>query len=182
MSLPYALLGLVNYKPATGYDLKTIFTRSISMFWNASLPQIYRTLNQMESNGWLSSTIEHQEGRPSRKIYTITTKGKEELDEWLIKPLKFQEIKSEMMVKVFFGNQMDQKDIVDHIKACRGIAVRFLEETPKEVEATIDQFVSETGAEDDMPFWLLTYDFGRRQAEMTVQWCDSALEVIEKKQ
>lgn len=180
MSLPYALLGLVNYKPATGYDLKTIFTRSINMFWNASLPQIYRTLNQMESNGWLSSTIEHQEGKPSRKIYSVTTKGKEELDKWLVKPPEFQNIKSEMMVKVFFGNQMDQKDFVNLIKARREIAMRFLEETPKEVNATIEQYVSETGVKDDMPFWLLTYDFGRRQAKTTVEWCDSALEVIEK--
>ncbi len=178
MSLPYALLGLVNYKPATGYDLKTIFTRSIKMFWDASLPQIYRTLNQMERNGWLSSSIEHQAGKPSKKIYSITEKGKKELDKWLVKPLEIQQIKNEMMVKIFFGNQMNPEDLIHHIKKTRELAVRFLEETPKEVKATVDDYVAKTGAKDDMRFWLLAYDFGRRRAQMTIEWCDLALEII----
>lgn len=46
MSLPHALLGLLNYRPATGYELKGTFTKSIHFFWNATLPQIYRTLKQ----------------------------------------------------------------------------------------------------------------------------------------
>jgi PadR family transcriptional regulator, regulatory protein AphA len=180
MSLPYALLGLVNYKPATGYDLKLIFTRSINMFWDASLPQIYRTLNQMKKNGWLSSSIEHQEGKPSRKVYSITDKGKKEFDSWLLKPPEAVQIKNEMLVKVFFGNQMDQKDLVNHIKESRESALRFLEETPKEVKATVEEYVTRTGAKDDMRFWLLTYDLGRRRAEMTVEWCDSALNIIKE--
>jgi PadR family transcriptional regulator, regulatory protein AphA len=181
MSLPYALLGLVNYKPATGYELKTIFTRSINMFWNASLPQIYRTLNQMESKGWLSSSVEHQEGKPSRKIYRITVEGRQELDEWLVKPIEFKEVKSEMMLKVFFGNVMDQKDFVNHIRARRESARRFLEKTPKEVGTTINEYASKTGAEGDTLFWLLTYDFGRRRAQATVEWCDAALDLVEKR-
>ena len=182
MSLPYALLGLVQYKPATGYDLKTIFTRSNNMFWNVSLPQIYRTLNQMEGNGWLSFTVEHQDGKPSRKVYQITTKGKEELDRWLVEPTDLMPVKSELMVKVFFGNRMDPKDLVHHIQECRERALRFLEETPKEVEATVTHFAAAAGADqDDTRFWLMTYDFGRRRAQMTVEWCDSAMEMIKKK-
>jgi PadR family transcriptional regulator, regulatory protein AphA len=180
MSLPYALLGLVSYKPATGYDLKTIFTRTINMFWDASLPQIYRTLNQMEKNGWLSSSIEHQEGKPSRKIYSITDKGKKELNNWLIAPPEIPQIKNEMLVKVFFGNRMNQEDLVNHIKESRELARQFLEETPKKIKATADDYVTKTGAKDDMRFWLLTYDFGRRRAKMTVEWCDSALDIIKK--
>ena len=55
MSLPHALLGLINYQPTTGYELKATFNRSIHFFWNATLPQIYRTLNQMEKKGWLTA-------------------------------------------------------------------------------------------------------------------------------
>ena len=52
---------------------------SVQFFWNATLPQIYRTLNQMESQGWLTVKVEPQEGKPSRKIYSITDEGMKEL-------------------------------------------------------------------------------------------------------
>ena len=181
MSLPYALLGLVSYKPATGYGLKTIFTRSINMFWNASLPQIYRTLNQMESDGWLSSSVEHQKGKPSRKIYKITARGKKELNKWLSAPTDPVQIKNELMMKVFFGNQMHQKDLVRHIRESREQAEQFLQKTPKQVEATIKDFSAATGVSDaDTRLWFLTYDFGRRRAKMTVEWCDAALKLLQK--
>jgi PadR family transcriptional regulator, regulatory protein AphA len=180
MSLPYALLGLVNYMPATGYDLKTVFTRSIGMFWNASLPQIYRTLNQMERDGWLSSNIEHQRGKPSRKIYNITDKGKKELNRWISAPTEIQQIKNELLVKIFLGGRANQKELVKHIKEYRRRAIQFLEKAGKEAKATADDFAAKTGDKDPMRFWLLTYDFGRRRARMTIEWCDSALEVIEK--
>ena len=182
MALPHALLGLVNYKPATGYDLKTIFTRSINMFWNVSLPQIYRTLNRMEKSGWLSSHIEHQDGKPSRKIYQITDKGKNELDKWLKKSTEPVKIQNEFMMKVFFGNRMDPKDLIRQIREYRDHAALFLKDTPKQVQATVKDFEAATGiGKNDTRLWLLTYDFGQRRAQMTVEWCDSALELLQEK-
>jgi PadR family transcriptional regulator AphA len=180
MSLPHALLGLLNYKPASGYDLKTAFTSSISMFWNASLPQIYRTLHQMEKNEWVSSITEHQEGKPNRKIYNLTDKGKKELRHWLEEPFQAPQIKEVMLIKIFFGNQMDQKNFIDLIKGRRDLAVQFLEKTGKEVKPTAEHYAAKTGARDDMAFWLLTLDYGRRIAETVIEWCDSALNVMEK--
>jgi DNA-binding PadR family transcriptional regulator len=52
VSLSHALLGLINCKPTTGYELKATFNKSIHFFWNATLPQIYLTLNQMKKKGW----------------------------------------------------------------------------------------------------------------------------------
>jgi PadR family transcriptional regulator, regulatory protein AphA len=180
VSLPHALLGLLNYKSATGYDLKAAFKDSIYMFWNASLPQIYRTLNQMEKNGWLLSRIEHQEGKPSRKIYDLTDKGKKEFRKWLSKPLEIQQTKEEMLVKIFFGNQMNQKDLISHIKARRERAMRFLEQTGKEMRPVVERYATKAGAADDARFWLLTIDYGLRRAKMIIEWCDAALDVVEK--
>lgn len=40
MSLSYGLLGLLNYFPMSGYDLKKIFDDSINFFWAAQTSQI----------------------------------------------------------------------------------------------------------------------------------------------
>lgn len=180
MSLPHALLGLINYKPLTGYDLKSTFDSSINMFWNASLPQIYRTLNQMEKSGWLLSCIEQQEGKPNRKVYKITDEGKKELRTWLSEPLGPYQAKNKMMIKVFFGNHMDRSDLINQIREQREQETRFLIEYEHKIEQVADQYSEKMEAKDDIPFWVLSGDFGIRKAKMIVEWCNSALKILEK--
>lgn len=180
MSLPHALLGVINYTPLTGYDLKTAFNASINFFWNASLPQIYRTLHRMEKSGWVSSSIEQQEGKPNRKIYKITGKGRKELRRWLDGPLEIDQVKDRMMVKVFFGNQMDHRDLAGRIRGLREKQLRLLERADKEFKQAADRYAIELDAKDDKRFWLLTIDLGTRRIKMIVDWCDSALKILEK--
>lgn len=180
MSLPHALLGLLNYKPATGYDLKAAFENSINLFWNASLPQIYRTLSQMEKDGWLSFTVEHQEGKPSRKIYQLTDKGKKELRNWLTTPPEFTPTKNSLLVKLFFGNQMDKKDLAANIHKWREHYVEFLEMMDKNIRPIAQHYADKLDSKDDMQFWLMTADYGIRNARMVIEWCDSALGFVEK--
>ena len=180
MSLPHALLGVINYKPMTGYDLKTAFNASINGFWNASLPQIYRTLHQMEKSGWMLSNIEQQKGKPNRKIYKITGKGKKELRQWLSKPLDIAQAKNKMLIKVFFGNQTDRRDLINQIRERREYEIKFLEKAGNEYKQSADQYAKKFNAKDDIRFWMLSLDFGIRKAKMTIEWCDSALKILEK--
>jgi DNA-binding PadR family transcriptional regulator len=180
MSLPHALLGLLNYRPATGYDLKATFEKSINLFWNASLPQIYRTLNQMEKKDWLSFKVEHQDGKPSRKIYNLTDAGKKELQKWLSKPPELPEIKNNMLVKIFFGNRMDKKDLTVNLRKWRERYIKLLEKLGPELKSAVDNYATKVDSRDDMPFWILTADYGRRYAKMVIEWCDTALDVVEK--
>ncbi len=113
MSLPHAILGLINYVPATGYDVKNTFKRSIHFFWNATLPQIYRTLRQMEADGWVASVVEHQDGKPSRKIYHVTESGQREFAAWLARPPEAPEPRSSNARESLFRKQ-DQPGAVYH--------------------------------------------------------------------
>ncbi|MGD0004493.1 MAG: PadR family transcriptional regulator, partial [Anaerolineaceae bacterium] len=40
MSLDYAILGFLSYKPFSGYDLKKVFDNSVRHFWYADQSQI----------------------------------------------------------------------------------------------------------------------------------------------
>ena len=68
MSLKYGILGLLNYGPTTGYDLDKTFKESLNFFWQAQTSQIYRTLDQLEKDGMLTSHIQAQEERPDRRL------------------------------------------------------------------------------------------------------------------
>jgi len=178
MSLPHALLGLINYQPTTGYDLKATFTKSIHFFWNATLPQIYRTLTQMEKKGWLKLTVEHQNGKPSRKVYTITKAGREELRRWLAEPLGMRELRNAMLIKVFFGNQMEPSRLAAHLREWRQYHADLLERYEKEIPSVIQAYANETGAFKDVPYWAFTLDYGKRVDRLVFDWCDKVLRKI----
>jgi PadR family transcriptional regulator, regulatory protein AphA len=172
MSLPHALLGLINYHPATGYDLKTAFDTSIHFFWNATLPQIYRTLKQMEADGWVTSTVEHQDGKPSKKIYSVTGAGRSEFKRWLAEPPEAVELRNPMLVKIFFGNRMSREQFRDQLRRWREFHAGMLARLEKEVDPVIVHYAKLTGAPEDAYYWRLTVDFGKRHAQMVIDWCD----------
>ena len=175
MSLPHALLGLINYHPATGYDLKTSFKKSIHFFWNATLPQIYRTLKQMEADGWVTSTVEHQDGKPNRKIYSATDAGRSEFRRWLADSPETAEMRNPMLVKIFFGNQMSREQFAQQLRRWREFHVGMLTRLEKEITPVIGRYAKLTGAAKDAYYWRLTLDFGSRHAQMVIDWCDRVL-------
>ena len=82
MSLDHILLGLLR-EPATGYDLKNVFSETVRHFWSARLSQIYPTLKRLEQQQMLRSRREPSPRGPDRKVYTVTEKGRAELLTWL---------------------------------------------------------------------------------------------------
>ncbi len=179
MSLPHALLGLIQYKPATGYDLKATFKNSIHFFWNAALPHIYRTLKQMEGEGWIASTVEHQEGKPTRKVYRVTKAGEKELQRWLAEPPELPELRHSMLVKVFFGKQMPPDQFKEHLIKWREFHLGLLQKYEKEILPLIKKASTGTGPREDPYYWGLTLDFGRRHVRMVIEWCDQTLKDLE---
>lgn len=182
MSLAHALLGLLSYGPATGYELRSAFDPSVYVFWQATLPQIYRTLHRLEGEGWVDSTIEPQAGRPSRRVYRLTPAGREELTRWLAELPAVPETRNPLMVRLFFGSAAPPGALLSHVRAWRdhyaGLLRRHQVEFPQAIEAAARQ----PGAAREAPFWRMTLEFGRRHAAMMVEWCDATLSALEKQE
>ena len=180
MSLPHALLGLISYRPSTGYELKTAFKLSVHFFWDATLPQIYRTLARMEEKGWLTSTVQHQDGKPSKKIYEITASGKEEFGRWLVEPAEIPLPRHPMLLKVFFGNRMPVAQLRDHAEVWRRYHALLLKNYEEQVEPIVGHYEAMSGLHDDARYWRFTLDYGKRWARMVVEWCDALLVATEE--
>lgn len=116
MSLQYGILGLLTYSPMNGYQLKTLFGKSIKHIWAASLSQIYRELKSLEENDFVSSHIVHQKDRPDKKMYVLTQKGRSAFEKWLASPIKkaISPKRDEFMLRVFFGANINKKDLIEH--------------------------------------------------------------------
>ena len=178
MSLPHALLGLISYQPSTGYELRTTFTESVQFFWSATLPQIYRTLNQMESQGWLIAKVEPQEGKPSRKVYSITVDGARELKQWLESQPVMPPERNPFLLKIFFGRMANTDILKKTIAGWREHHANLLERYETETVTVIQHYTEECGSPADDVYWRLTLDFGQRYAKMAIEWCDHVLKTI----
>ncbi|MGF1763599.1 PadR family transcriptional regulator [Aliivibrio kagoshimensis] len=100
MSLPHVILTVLSTKDATGYDITKEFSQSIGYFWKASHQQVYRELNKMASNELVTCILIPQQGKPDRKVYSITEAGKESLFQWFQEPTFHSTIRDEFTAKL----------------------------------------------------------------------------------
>jgi DNA-binding PadR family transcriptional regulator len=87
MSVPLTLLGLLDREPSYGYDLK----REYDMFFGRDKPvtfgQVYATLARLVRDGKVTPCEVEPGTGPERKRYSITDVGKDDVEQWLRKPV-----------------------------------------------------------------------------------------------
>jgi PadR family transcriptional regulator, regulatory protein AphA len=106
MSLPHIILGLLQRRSMTGYDLKNgCFDKEIAHLWAADQAQIYRTLDKLVEQEWVVYEIEIQHDRPNRKVYSLTAAGAEELLRWLQQSQPLPNLREPLLVQLFFTQQ-----------------------------------------------------------------------------
>lgn len=113
MSLAHAILGLLQQEERTGYDLKTsCFDRCIAHLWPADQAQIYRTLDKLVGQGWITCTVEIQSDRPNRKVYSVTEAGQAELIRWLQCPQPLPTVREPLLIQMYFAAQLSNDAII----------------------------------------------------------------------
>ncbi|WP_406271585.1 PadR family transcriptional regulator [Nocardia sp. NBC_00881] len=100
MALEHALLVSLTERAGSGYELARRFDKSIGYFWSATHQQIYRVLKRMAESGWLNSESVTQEGRPDKKVYSVSEAGRTELARWIAEPFDSGTPRNELAVKI----------------------------------------------------------------------------------
>lgn len=111
MSINYAILGLLSYKPLTGYDLKKIMQDSPFMYWSGNNNQIYKALLELHNEGYVTNEIFHQDGSPSKKVYTITDAGLAKLKRWTLSLPEAPEARNTFLVQLAWTAQLNNNEI-----------------------------------------------------------------------
>ncbi len=105
-NIQYAVLGLIASKDegVHGYRLKGECEALSDEFWQLNYGKLYRILDRLEQAGELDVIDEIQRGRPNRKVYRITEKGRKSLDDWLLQPVtdNARPLRDELALKLLF--------------------------------------------------------------------------------
>ena len=177
MSLEYAILGILQYKPASGYEIKKILDTSINHFWSADQSQIYRTLSKMEKDAWIDMELVIQTDKPNSKLYHITENGKNEFLDWLNSSMPMVEHKIPWLMQFFFAARLSDEAII-------AILNQVSEQIKQRIEVNMankpkqEKAYSIAFTERDLFFMELTHDYGLMIYQSILQWIEKTIELI----
>jgi PadR family transcriptional regulator, regulatory protein AphA len=179
--LKFALLGVLNYQPMSGYDLKQFTDRSTSNFWYAELSQIYVTLKALEKDGLVTSASVLQEGRRDRRVYTITESGKQALETWLKEPFtELDQYKDTLLLKLFFSGGQNKNAIIAQLQLQRGLHQKLMEQYQTEAAESIAQTVEHAPQlRKHALLWEATRRFGEMTEASYLRWLEETIEMVE---
>lgn len=175
MSLQHALLVSLAEREATGYDLTRRFDRSVGFFWSATHQQIYRVLGRMAQDGLVEVRTEPGEGRPDRRVYSLTDIGRDELRAWTTRPTPPEAMRSEFAVKVRGMNHGDPAAVIADIRRARGMHAEQL----AYFEANCAKNYPNPAAIslEDRPLYAVLRG-GIRTERAMLEWCDEMLTLL----
>ncbi len=106
MDIQYTLLGLLNWQPLSGYDLKKIIAESELFYWSGNNNQIYNSLVELHKRGLVDQTIAYQESLPAKKIYTLTAAGRATLRQWLLSNPELPEFRNHFLIQLAWMDEL----------------------------------------------------------------------------
>lgn len=172
----YAILGMLNEGPMSGYDVKKKIENDLGHFWRESYGKIYPELKRLEEDGLATVRTENHDGRPSRKVYTITVTGMVELKKWVSilpdDPLNT----SELLLKVYYGHQVSPANTASLIRR----ALDHVNDGLDEVREVRRKLRSSQSGDAEQVHRLATLSFRERYYEFLEAWCDESLESLEE--
>jgi PadR family transcriptional regulator AphA len=166
-STAYVILGMLGWRPMSGYEIKSLVDKSTRFFWAASYGQIYPELRKLEAAGLIEGKASPQGGR-RRNVYRLAPAGRRELQTWLGVDADVFELRDEGLLKLFFADAAGSDAAVQALDAKRREHERVLARL-EEIEAT--------GRPDGFAHLVLRYgiECNRWQAE----WCERAMRELE---
>jgi DNA-binding PadR family transcriptional regulator len=172
MKTRFAVMGLLSIRPMSGYDLKQVIEASTRNFWNESYGQIYPVLRELTASGLTVREDQPKDGGRERHVYSLTEQGRDELRHWLSSPVERQQVRNELLLKLFFGAEVPVEVSIEHVERFRARQERALQRY-EEAEAMMN--LREKPDDRNRKHWMITLSYGRHQAEAAIAWSDEAL-------
>lgn len=177
MSLELAILGFLDERPRSGYDLKTrCFTGAVSGFWSADQAQIYRTLERLDRDRLVTSKRKRQSGRPDRKIYEITVTGRESFHETLSASSPLPPLRDAFLLQLYFAGELDDDSLIRLLKARRDEHQSRLQELRTHSAGLAGEHGT---APRDAVLRQTAIDGAIAQQRSVIDWLDDCIDAVE---
>ncbi len=176
--LKHGILGLLNYGAMTGYDIMLTFKNSLRFFWSAQTSQIYRELQTLKNKGWVKDENISQNGKPDKKLFSITASGKEELNRWLLEDDTGFETKSPILMKTFFRGERSIEENVEFFKRIQAECQEFISGMQAS-PPNITKYQKMVKNPENAIYWKMTIEYGIMYIKMVNEWTNKCIQELE---
>ena len=174
-ALGYALLGLLQGKPSSGYDLRKVFSSTSMKTYSDSPGAIYPALSRLEKQGLIRGKVEEGSGMRRRQLFRLTPHGLSELKRWITRPITRQDLlwaQHEVLLRFAFA----------HPVVGPAAALRLL----KSLEVALQTYIPTLHQElqtirSTIPLSArLAFECGIRANDSLLEWTQFAISTYEK--
>jgi DNA-binding PadR family transcriptional regulator len=193
----FAILGLLAWKPMSGYDIKKLIEVGLSYFWHESYGALYPTLDRLVAEGLALRKEQRRHGRRTRHAYSITAKGRRELTAWLREPTDLPRTRNELQLKFFLCSRRPLEENIRLLEEYReqqlelrelyadserilrrAVRRRALPEELDDVLPADEPKRSSAERRNEALIFLLTLRHGVLKVDARLAWCDESLRAL----
>jgi len=176
-STSYAILGLLDIREWSAYELTQQARRSLAFIWPMSETQLYAEPKRLATEGLITITAGRAGPQRTRQQLRITEKGRRALRVWLATEPSAPRLQMEVLLRTLLATSGDKADLLAALTASRC-----------SVQATYDEGMELVAAYDagDNPFperlhanilWMTyTHDL----LVLTLRWIDFATAEVQR--
>ncbi len=174
-ALGYALLGLLQQKPSSGYDLRKIFSSTSMKTYSDSPGAIYPALRRLEEGGLVRGRIEQRAGLRRRQVFRVTSKGLAELRKWITSPVAREDLvhgPGPIMLRFAFSEgAVGTEASLQLLHSFEAALKPHVQALREELHAM--RWIAPTSAR-------LAFEYGIRGTECLLEWTRYAASIVEK--
>ncbi len=168
----YAILGILNIAPGSGYDIKKYCDTVITNIWNENYGHIYPMLKSLEEEGMITQLPRNESER--KNSYEITEAGRRELMNWLQEETISQPVRSEFMLKFLFSSNLPKDRVIKMLADYRETQNKNLLENKRMLD-DLNRGIREISSEREL-YLRATLRRGILSLESSLQWCDETIQ------
>ncbi|MDA0654413.1 MAG: PadR family transcriptional regulator [Proteobacteria bacterium] len=163
MDIRTLCLGLLYREEATGYEIRKKFEGPLGYIHEPSFGSIYPALNRLARDGLLVQVAGQAGGRPGKKTYRITDKGRAQFRHQLHEQIPGADrLHSDFLLTMLFGSLLSD-DFVDAAIARR---IEIYRQIADAIDCDYDIATGDPGI-------ALVHDFGLAMCKATVQFLEN---------
>jgi DNA-binding PadR family transcriptional regulator len=103
----YVLLGILMAGPAHGYEIMQFLDTALGSTWHVGTSQLYSLFKRLEDEGLVISSLETQEDRPSKRVFSLSEAGKKSFLVWLnCTTENVRDLRVQFLAKLFFFQRL----------------------------------------------------------------------------
>ncbi len=109
-------LGALMHGEASGYEIRKLFEGGpFSAIYDVSYGSIYPALTVLLDKEWATCCVAEQDGRPDKKVYSITSDGRAAFLDALASTPAPDKMRSEMLFILSFGDHLPRANVLNLI-------------------------------------------------------------------